>query len=152
MGSIPTTAHAYTPKAIRHAITNGIKGIEHGNFLDIETAQLMFQKGVFLTPTLSCYEIMTRPPFEDFLPESGKVKNKEVMAAGLKALKTAADVGVTICYGSDLLVSMHALQVSDYLNESSRATWGKLNLTSSLFDIRRKSSPYELECCRMAKY
>ncbi|KAG8409939.1 hypothetical protein J3458_019012 [Metarhizium acridum] len=28
------TAHAYTPKAIRHAVDNGVKGIEHGNFID----------------------------------------------------------------------------------------------------------------------
>jgi len=114
MDDIHTTAHAYTPKAIQHAINNGIKGIEHGNFIDAETAKLMVEKGIYLTPTLSCYEIMTRPPFEDFLPESGKKKNKEVMDAGLKALKTASDAGITICYGSDLLVSMHALQTEEF--------------------------------------
>lgn len=114
MGSIHTTAHAYTPHAIRHAISNGIKGIEHGNFIDNPTAKLMAEKGIYLTPTLSCYEIMTRPPFEHFLPESGKKKNKEVMDSGLKAIKIAADAGVTICYGSDLLVSMHALQTEEF--------------------------------------
>lgn len=55
---------------------------------------------------------MTRPPFEDFLPDSGKVKNDEVRKRGLEGMKIAHEEGVKICYGSDLLVSMHALQVS----------------------------------------
>ncbi len=47
----------------------------------------MAEKGIYLTPTLSCYGIMVRKPFEDFLPPSGQVKNRQVMAEGLNALK-----------------------------------------------------------------
>lgn len=54
---------------------------------------------------------MTRPPFEDFLPPESKRKNEEVMEAGLDAIQIAEEEGVTVCYGTDLLVSMHALQV-----------------------------------------
>lgn len=57
----------------------------------------MAEKGVFLTPTLACYGIMVRPPFEDFLPPEGKVKNAQVMERGLDALKIADEAGVTIC-------------------------------------------------------
>ena len=39
MGRRHTTAHAYTNEAIRHAIDNGVKGIEHGNLMDKETAE-----------------------------------------------------------------------------------------------------------------
>ncbi|KAM3491364.1 hypothetical protein MY3957_005388 [Beauveria namnaoensis] len=35
------TAHAYTPRAIRHAVDNGVGGIEHGNLLDADTARYM---------------------------------------------------------------------------------------------------------------
>ncbi|KAJ8296230.1 hypothetical protein OF846_000631 [Rhodotorula toruloides] len=114
MGNIHTTAHAYTVEAIRHAIDNGIKGIEHGNLIDKETAIYMAEKGIYLTPTLSCYGIMVRPPFEDFLPPDGQVKNKQVMQQGLQALKLAEEAGVTVCYGSDLLTSMHALQTEEF--------------------------------------
>lgn len=38
-----------------------------------------------------------RPPFEDFLPESGKLKNRQVMSEGLNAIKMAEDAGVTVC-------------------------------------------------------
>ncbi|POY72943.1 hypothetical protein BMF94_4019 [Rhodotorula taiwanensis] len=127
MGRIHTTAHAYTPEAIRHAIDNGVKGIEHGNLIDRETARYMAEKGIYLTPTLSCYgesgralftvdlwRIMQRAPWENFLPPSGQVKNKQVMEKGLEALKLADEEGVTVCYGSDLLTSMHALQTEEF--------------------------------------
>ncbi|GAA5847824.1 hypothetical protein JCM9279_006650 [Rhodotorula babjevae] len=114
MGRKHTTAHAYTVEAIRHAVDNGVKGIEHGNLIDEETAEYLAEKGIFLTPTLSCYGIMVRAPFEDFLPPDGQVKNKEVMKDGLQALKLAEEAGVTVCYGSDLLTSMHALQTEEF--------------------------------------
>lgn len=57
----------------------------------------MADKGIFLTPTLSCYGIMVRPPFEDFLPPDGKIKNEQVMKKGLDALTIADRAGVTIC-------------------------------------------------------
>lgn len=40
---------------------------------------------------------MIRPPWQDFLPPDGKVKNEQVMARGLDALKIADDAGVIIC-------------------------------------------------------
>ncbi|KAJ8095152.1 hypothetical protein PM082_010374 [Marasmius tenuissimus] len=114
MGGKMATAHAYTVEAIRHAIDNGVLGIEHGNLIDEPTATLMASRGIFLTPTLSCYGIMVRPPFEDFLPPDGKKKNAEVMKQGLDALKIAHKAGVTICYGTDLLTSMQALQTEEF--------------------------------------
>ncbi|KAI0333010.1 hypothetical protein GY45DRAFT_1359935 [Cubamyces sp. BRFM 1775] len=119
MGNKHTTAHAYTDASVLHAIENGVRGIEHGNLISRDTAKLMAEKGIFLTPTLACYGIMVRPPFEDFLPPDGKIKNEQVMARGLDALKTADEEGVTICYGSDLLTSMHALQTEEFTVRSS---------------------------------
>ena len=46
------TAHAYTPETVRHAVENGVKSIEHGNMIDEDTARLMAENDVFLTPTL----------------------------------------------------------------------------------------------------
>ncbi|KAI0628969.1 hypothetical protein C8Q77DRAFT_325914 [Trametes polyzona] len=119
MGNKHTTAHAYTDASVLHAIENGVHGIEHGNLISRDTAKLMVEKGIFLTPTLACYGIMVRPPFEDFLPPEGKVKNAQVMERGLDALKVADEEGVTICYGSDLLTSMHALQTEEFTVRSS---------------------------------
>jgi len=119
MGGKHTTAHAYTDASVLHAINNGVRGIEHGNLISSSTAKLMAEKGIFLTPTLSCYGIMVRPPYEDFLPPDGKVKNEQVMSQGLAALKIADEAGVTICYGSDLLTSLQALQTEEFTVRSS---------------------------------
>lgn len=108
------TAHAYTVKAIRHAIDNGAKGIEHGNFIDSETAELMAKKGIFLTPTLITYSEMASPQWDGFLPPESQSKNTEVLKAGLNALKIASVAGVKMCYGTDLLGPLGAAQSSEF--------------------------------------
>jgi imidazolonepropionase-like amidohydrolase len=108
------TAHAYTVDAIRHAIDNGVMGIEHGNFIDEETAKLCVEKGVTITPTLVTYKAMSEPPWEDFLPSDGQVKNKRVLASGVQALKTLHKSGVNLCFGTDLLAGMHSLQNNEF--------------------------------------
>jgi hypothetical protein len=40
---------------------------------------------------------VVRKPFEDFLPESGKIKNLQVMSKGLEAIKMAEEEGVVVC-------------------------------------------------------
>ncbi|KAJ1326992.1 amidohydrolase family protein [Microdochium nivale] len=108
------TAHAYTAEAIRHCVDNGCRGIEHGNFLDRETALLMREKGCFLTPTLITYDQMASEKWTGYLPPDGQSKNSEVLDAGLRALKIASDAGVTICYGSDLLGPLGAAQTGEF--------------------------------------
>lgn len=106
------TAHAYTPQAIRHAVANGVTGIEHGNFIDDATAEYMADKGVYLTPTLIAYDAMARR--EGFLPPESHVKNEEVLAQGLRALEIASKAGVTMCYGSDLLGPLGVEQAKEF--------------------------------------
>lgn len=106
------TSHAYTPRAIQQAINLGVLGIEHGNLIDKETAQLMAKKGVFLTPTLITYATMAR--FKDFLPPSSAKKNQEVLEKGLHAIKIAEEAGVTVCFGTDLLGILHFAQSREF--------------------------------------
>lgn len=108
------TAHAYTPKAIRHAIDNGAKGIEHGNFLDKETAAQMAAKKVWLTPTLVAYDTMTSDKYTGFLPPENQEKNQQVMSCGLESLRLAHEAGVLICHGSDLLGPLHEEQNREF--------------------------------------
>jgi imidazolonepropionase-like amidohydrolase len=106
------TSHAYTPQAIQQAIKLGVKGIEHGNLIDEETAQLLAEKGVFLTPTLITYAMMAK--FEHFLPPASAKKNQEVLEKGLQAIKIASDAGVTMCFGTDLLGTLHFAQSREF--------------------------------------
>ncbi|KAH8599343.1 hypothetical protein B0O99DRAFT_388471 [Bisporella sp. PMI_857] len=108
------TAHAYTPAAIKQAVENGVRGIEHGNLIDKETAELMALKGAFLTSTLVTYATLADPDFGDFLPPQNAAKNKEVLDLGLKSLELARDAGVTMCFGTDLLGPMHHTQTKEF--------------------------------------
>ncbi|ODV96281.1 hypothetical protein PACTADRAFT_85076 [Pachysolen tannophilus NRRL Y-2460] len=108
------TAHAYSPAAMKHCILNGVKGIEHGNFLDDETAKLMVSKNCYLTPTLITYKIMASDQFKSFLTEGSREKNYQVLEAGLQSLLTAKKNGVKICYGSDLLGSLVGYQTGEF--------------------------------------
>jgi imidazolonepropionase-like amidohydrolase len=53
-------AHVYVPAGIKNCVAAGIASIEHGNFLDEESAVLMRQHGVVLVPTLAAYEVYAR--------------------------------------------------------------------------------------------
>ncbi|GAB7359141.1 hypothetical protein MBLNU230_g5208t1 [Neophaeotheca triangularis] len=108
------TAHAYTPKAIRHAINNGVKGIEHGSFVDAPTAELMAEKDVYLTPTMVTYDQMASPQWKDYLPPDGLAKNQQVVESGPQALKAASDAGVKMCFGTDLLGPLGAAQTREF--------------------------------------
>lgn len=108
------TAHAYTPQAIRHAGDNGVRGIEHGNLMDEETARYMAAKQMWLTPTLVTYEAMGSDKYAGFLPPASAAKNQQVLARGLDALRLAHAAGVTICHGSDLLGPLQAEQSREF--------------------------------------
>ncbi len=45
-------AHAYSVAAIRDALDAGVDSIEHGSFLDRETAERMREEGRYLVPTM----------------------------------------------------------------------------------------------------
>lgn len=108
------SAHAYTPTAIKQAINNGVRAIEHGNLIDKETAELMASKGCFLTPTLVTYAVMASDEFPDFLTPENIAKNKEVLRVGLNSIKIAHEAGVTMCMGSDLLGPMGYAQSREF--------------------------------------
>ncbi|KEQ90202.1 hypothetical protein AUEXF2481DRAFT_606561 [Aureobasidium subglaciale EXF-2481] len=116
------TTHAYTPKAIQHAIRNGVRGIEHGNFIDKETAKLMATHDIFLTPTLITYSEMASPDWTGFLPPESAAKNETVLKKGLQSLQLATDAGVTVCYGTDLLGPLTAAQTKEFALRSQVLT------------------------------
>ncbi|MGW5363439.1 amidohydrolase family protein [Actinopolymorpha pittospori] len=96
-------AHAYSSAAIRNAVEAGVHSIEHGNFLDEETARLMAERGTFLVPTFVAYEKLHEQGRQlGFAPEK-LAKLDDVLGAGLDGLKRAHDAGVRIASGSDLL-------------------------------------------------
>jgi len=108
------TAHAYTPEAIRLAVTNGVKCIEHGNLIDEETAHLLDEHAAYLVPTLVTYKGMAERGRQLGLPESNLAKNETVLAAGLESLSLAERAGVTMGWGTDLIGELQVLQREEF--------------------------------------
>jgi imidazolonepropionase-like amidohydrolase len=94
------TVHAYTPKAIRMAISAGVKCIEHGQLIDEPTAKLLAEKGVWLS----------LQPFlddEDAIPfpegSSNRAKQLEMVAGTDNAYALARKYKLKTAWGTDTL-------------------------------------------------
>ena len=115
MGGRLVTAHCYTAEGIRHAIAGGVRGIEHGNMVDEETAALMASVGCFLTPTLALHTFVTMPPYDKFETPEGLRKNAIVGDAGIRGIRIAEDAGVTVCYGTDTTGPTLVMQTYEFV-------------------------------------
>lgn len=105
-------AHAYSPEAIRLAVDNGVRSIEHGNLLDEDTAKMMARNGAFLVPTLITYDAMERRGAAVGLPPVSRVKNREVLEAGSHAVELARAAGVRVGFGTDLMGGLEDEQLA----------------------------------------
>ena len=108
-------AHAYTPEAIRRAINNGVRSIEHANLIDPVTAAHVAAAGGFVVPTLVTYDALHRFGREFGLAEASLAKLSDVREAGLRSLEILREAGVKIGYGTDLLGPMHRHQSREFV-------------------------------------
>lgn len=106
-------AHAYTPEAIVMAVANGVHTIEHGNLIDQPAAAAVAEAGSVIVPTLSTYEAMHEVGAELGMPGKNLEKNEIVYEAGLKAVQTAVEEGVTLGLGTDLIGETQSRQTRE---------------------------------------
>jgi imidazolonepropionase-like amidohydrolase len=106
-------AHAYHPGAIANAVAAGVRTIEHGNFLDEQTAARMAAAGVFLVPTLVTYEQIDLGGEAAGVPVHQLEKIRAVRRAGDESVGIARAAGVAIASGSDLLGDMQVARARE---------------------------------------
>lgn len=107
------SAHAYTPDAIKRALTCGVRSIEHGNMLDEEGADIMASCGAILVPTLVTYEQIKNNGEAAGMDPELVAKVADLLESGLRAIKLAEERRVPICFGSDLLGTMQVHQLRE---------------------------------------
>ncbi|MFQ5971312.1 MAG: amidohydrolase family protein [Alphaproteobacteria bacterium] len=108
-------AHAYTADAVNHAVSNGVRTIEHGNLIDADAARLMKDKGAYMVPTLVTYDAMERHGAELGLPPVSQEKLKVVLEAGLRSIEICKEAGVPMGLGTDLLGPLQIEQSREFL-------------------------------------
>jgi len=103
-------SHVYNNEGIKRATKCGIRTIEHGNFLQEDSASIMNKKGTFLVPTLVTYRADAEHGSSFGWEEHNERKNQQVLDAGLRSLDIAKHANVKIGYGTDLCWSPKSYQ------------------------------------------
>ena len=98
----PVMAHVYVPEGIKNCAEAGVRSIEHGNFLDEESASLMKDKGMFLVPTLAVYDLIAERGRAQGISEVTIEKINLARGAGRQSVEMAMAAGINIASGADL--------------------------------------------------
>ena len=95
--------HAYTPAAIRRAIAAGVKVIEHGHLMDDPTAELIAQKGIWLS-----FQPFTDDAPAAFLPPANRLRLQQVITGTERTVALAKKYRIKMAFGTDILFSASA--------------------------------------------
>lgn len=104
-------AHAYTADAVIHAVTNGVRSIEHGNLIDPEAANVMADYSAVLVPTLVTYAAMAEHGSSLGMNPIALEKNQQVLESGRLAIELATSAGVKVGFGTDLMGDLETEQL-----------------------------------------
>jgi len=98
-----TLAHCYSNASMKMCADAGVYSIEHGNYLNAETARHLKEKGCWLVPTLTTYFYMSEHGEELGIPPYFLRKMKIVRENALEAVRIAMEAGLDIGSGSDVV-------------------------------------------------
>jgi imidazolonepropionase-like amidohydrolase len=105
-------AHCHGDAAARLAIEAGGDSIEHGSFLTEDTLRLMKARGVYLVPTRTTVEWVTREA--DTYPPQIAAKARAAAAAHGTMFRSAVRLGVPIALGTDAGVYPHGMNGMEF--------------------------------------
>jgi imidazolonepropionase-like amidohydrolase len=96
-------AHCHGKPGILAALRAGVRTIEHGSYLDEESAAAMVELGAILVPTRFIVERGLQS--KDRMPDYAFQKLVAVAGHHRQAIQVAHDAGVTIALGTDIATS-----------------------------------------------
>lgn len=116
-------AHLYTPACIQRAVEAGVKSLEHGHWIDEETAKLIKEKDVFLNPcpqfTLEEVKWNHMGEFSD-QPSQLKKKKKPGSARVKEHMEETTNLinkyDLKILFGTDLMIMYNEYEPRENLD------------------------------------
>jgi imidazolonepropionase-like amidohydrolase len=99
---VRVAVHAHAKAGIVQALNAGADSIEHGTYLDDETARQMADAGVWLVPTLFVLTQLIEHGAEVGTPNWVLVKAREAMEARHRSMEAALRHNVPIAMGTDI--------------------------------------------------
>jgi imidazolonepropionase-like amidohydrolase len=106
-------AHCYSPRSMQRCAEAGVKRVEHGNFMDEETARILKEKEVIYCPTLATYDLMSCKGAEFGIPDYFLRKMKIANERAQDALGYAVKAGLVIGSGSDMVGPGQAFKTNE---------------------------------------
>jgi imidazolonepropionase-like amidohydrolase len=107
-------SHAAGTEGIKVAVRNGVRSIEHGDFLDDEAIAMMLEHGTWLVPTLIAGRgVLVAAEAGVNLGDHIVEKAKLVVAAQEDAFRRAVAAGVRIAMGTDSGVTPHGQNLDE---------------------------------------
>jgi imidazolonepropionase-like amidohydrolase len=106
-GGAKVSAHAHGLGGIKNSIKAGIQFIEHGTYIDQETAELMVKKGTYLVPTCSVMDGALEQAKQGLLDEASSQNAYDADRVHKGNMITAYKAGVKMLMGTDSGVSPH---------------------------------------------
>ena len=107
-------SHAHGIEGIKAAVRAGVASIEHGTYLDEETARLMKERGCWLVPTRSAGEWVYDQATKGGIPPHAVQKALQVGPVMREAFRIAHRNGVKIAFGSDSGVFPHGTNAQEF--------------------------------------
>lgn len=116
-------AHLYTPNCMQRAVKAGVKSLEHGHWLDEETAKMIVDQGVFLNPcpqfTMEEVKWNHMGPWSD-QPSQIKKKPKRggdpVKAHISETTELINKYDIKILFGTDLMIMYNGYEPRENLD------------------------------------
>ena len=107
---LKVAAHIYPAEAIKHAVRAGVDSVEHGSFADPEAYALMKQRGTYLVPTLTVFDVFYKAAKEhpEMLPPGTAAKEIANDLFPIQHFPNALKAGVKVAYGTDIGEGDHA--------------------------------------------
>ena len=94
-------AHCIGFEASRQATEAGVDSVEHGIHLEEDTVRQMAERGTFLVPTQSTWDIRERLDRQNGTPSDQVADNLERKESSLASFRRAMQAGVRIATGTD---------------------------------------------------
>ncbi len=138
---LKVAAHIYPDDAIFNAVTAGVDSVEHGSFATARTFALMKQKGTYLVPTLTVYDVFYAAAHDhpDLLPPGSAAKELANDLLPKKNLPLAVKSGVKIAYGTDIGEGDHSQEFTLLIENGMTPMDAIKAATSSAADLLGRS-------------
>jgi imidazolonepropionase-like amidohydrolase len=130
-------AHIYPAPAIENAVKAGVDSVEHGSFATAQTFALMKDRGTYLVPTLSVYEVFYSAARDhpELLAPGTPAKELQFDPLPKQNLALAVRSGVKIAYGTDLGEGDHAMEFGLLIHSGMSPMQAVLAATANAADL-----------------